>query len=109
MYTVFKATVLPVGTLLCLEALSGLALHRLQWPFLVRSGVAALLAVAVWGAGMYLVLYKDADPSEMGGPPLLGPVITILLTALAPAVMVSWLMHARARNRVASKPAEANQ
>ena len=99
-------TVLPIMIILLLGGLSALVLHRLKWPFLLRSAAAALLATALWGCGVYLLLWLTA-PSELG-PPLPGALFMTFLVALAPTLLVGWLIQSRrpAQSLVDSSPQE---
>lgn len=88
--------ILPIIIIIALGGLSSVVLHRLKWPLLLQSGVAALLATAVWGGGTCMFLWMTS-PNE-AGPSLLGPVImTFLLTLLSVAAVEGLLRLATLR------------
>lgn len=90
--------ILPIAIIILLGAFSGLALSRLKWPFLARGGAAALMATVAWCCGCYLFLGLFA-PNELGLP-LPKPIAMTFLTALGPALLVSWFVQARGRIRL---------
>jgi len=86
-------TVVPIVIIIALGAFSGFVLRRFRWPFLIRAGMAALLACAIWSGGIYVMLALTA-PSELGFP-LPRPILMTFLTALVPALIVCGIIRTK--------------
>jgi len=95
---------MPILIIIVLGAIFAIVLRDRKWPFWAKALAAAFLATATWVAGFYVYDFATSSGNDRDSNwPLLYPILMTFLTALGPALLISFLWRRRLVSQTESR------